>query len=121
MLAPAGWSTSELESERYRDIVDLSKMTRLEAEVQFIAIGLSHIHNEWTRVAAFFTNFLEKDANSILSPTDHDQLFYDDAIFSRSRRYFWAIDTLTQIDSYISDNIHQWAEYKKYRIQLNER
>ena len=117
VLAPARWSNTERELERYRDIVDLSKMTRLEAEVQFIAIGLSLICNEWAEVTDFFANILEEDANSILSPNDHDQLFYDDAVFSRSRRYFWAIDTLTQIDSYISDNIHQWTKYKEYRIQ----
>lgn len=97
--------------------MDLSKMTRLEAEVQFIAIGLSHICNEWANVAAFFTEVLERESNSILSPSEHDRLFFDDAVFSQSRRYFWAIDTLTQLESFITDNIHQWTEYKKYRIQ----
>ena len=52
-----------------------------------------------------------------MCPTDHDNLFFDDETFSRSRRYFWAIDCLSEFDVSISDNINQWNQYKAARLQ----
>lgn len=95
---------------------NLSEMTRLEAEVLFISSGMSHICNCWDLFVEFFNEILQQEQN-ILIPMKHDQLFYDDAVFSRSRRYFWAIDTLTQIDSLITDNIYKWTFYKKNWIE----
>lgn len=119
------WTILELTSARYwgikerlmdSDALDLSNLTKLEAEVVFLAIGLSNIVASWAALVEFFHDVLAGEEDSILSPTKHDQLFFDDAVFSRSRKYFWAIDTLTQIDSLITDNIVQWAEYKEQHV-----
>ena len=51
-----------------------------------------------------------------MQPNEHDNLLFDDGAFSRSRRYFWAIDCLSEFDVSISDNITQWELYKQARI-----
>lgn len=51
-----------------------------------------------------------------MQPAEHDNLLFDDGAFSRSRRYFWAIDCLSEFEASISDNIHQWESYKQARI-----
>ncbi len=51
-----------------------------------------------------------------MQPVNHDHLLFDDGAFSRSRRYFWAIDCLSEFEATISDNIAQWELYKKARI-----
>ena len=52
-----------------------------------------------------------------MKPTEHDNLLFDDGAFSRSRRYFWAIDCLSEFDVVVSDNIVQWELYRAARIQ----
>ena len=47
-----------------------------------------------------------------MQPNEHDNLLFDDEAFSRSRRYLWAIDCLSEFESAISDNINQWDLYK---------
>ena len=32
-----------------------------------------------------------------MDPSEHDNLLFDDGAFSRSRRYFWAIDCLSEV------------------------
>jgi hypothetical protein len=38
-------------------------------------------------------------------PDAHDSLLFDDDSFSRSRKYFWAINYLAELDTSISGNI----------------
>lgn len=118
MLRPC-WSrlSQNFELDHYKNSVNLSEMTRLEAEVYFISFGLSHIQNSWEPLVDLFHRRLQEEQNFILSPAKHDELFFDDAVFARSRRYFWTIDTLTQIESFITDNIYQCTGYRKGNIE----
>ena len=50
-----------------------------------------------------------------MKPAEHDNLLFDDGAFSRSRRYFWAIDCLSEFELSITDNIVQWELYKTAR------
>ena len=102
----------------YQDRVNLSEMTRLEAEVYFISMALRNICSSWEPLADFFNGLLQGEDN-ILSSASNDQLVYDEGVFSLSRTYFWAIDTLTRIESLITSNIHKWTSYKKDRIDAN--
>ena len=42
-----------------------------------------------------------------MNPEYHDSLLSDDKTFSRSKRYFWAIEFLEEAGNSISDNIYQ--------------
>lgn len=85
------------------------------AEMNLIAQGLGKIGDRWAEFHSFF-DFTLDGSDSLMNPTDHDNLLFDDGSFSRSRRYFWAIDCLSEFDLSISDNINQWELFKQIRV-----
>ncbi|KAL9023890.1 MAG: hypothetical protein Q9196_006898 [Gyalolechia fulgens] len=89
----------------------LGRLTRAGAEMNLIAQGLARISERWAEFQSFFDYILD-GGDSLMHPTDHDNLLFDDGSFSRSRRYFWAIDCLSEFEISISDNINQWELYK---------
>ena len=93
----------------------LGKLTSLGAEIHLIGQGLERITERWADFLSYF-DFILDGSDSLMKPTDHDNLLFDDGAFSRSRRYFWAIDCLTEFDLSITDNIVQWELYKAARL-----
>ncbi|KAL8648668.1 MAG: hypothetical protein Q9210_004849 [Variospora velana] len=89
----------------------LGRLTRAGAELNLIAQGLARISERWTDFQSFFDYILD-DGDSLMQPADHDNLLFDDGSFSRSRRYFWAINCLSEFETAITDNIAQWELYK---------
>ncbi|KAL8665373.1 MAG: hypothetical protein Q9202_002266 [Teloschistes flavicans] len=89
----------------------LGRLTRAGAELNLIGQGMARISEKWADFQSFFDYILD-DGDSLMQPTEHDNLLFDDGSFSRSRRYFWAIDCLAEFESAISDNINQWELYK---------
>lgn len=61
----------------------------------------------WNELLVYFDN-LFNEGKVFLNPDDHDALLVDDKVFSRSRKYFWALSCLTEFGKCIADNIHQW-------------
>ncbi|KAL9120721.1 MAG: hypothetical protein Q9187_002719 [Circinaria calcarea] len=99
--------------------LSLSQLTRLGAEMHLISQGLQRINDRWADFQAFFEYILDS-GDSLMQPTQHDNLLFDDGSFSRSRRYFWAIDCLAEFDLSITDNITQWELYRASRFSRVE-
>ncbi|MCJ1470220.1 hypothetical protein MMC07_008865 [Pseudocyphellaria aurata] len=93
----------------------LGRLTQQGAEMNLISQGLERISERWAAFQPFFESILD-GGDSLMQPAEHDNLLFDDGAFSRSRRYFWAIDCLSEFEASISDNIHQWELYKEARI-----
>lgn len=58
---------------------------------------------------------------AIFAPDQHDRLLFDDDAFSRSRLYFWAIDSLELFIPSIAANIQEWENFwtaRKIYFQL---
>ena len=85
------------------------------AEMNLIAQGLTKISERWAEFHSFF-DFTLDGSDSLMEPSEHDNLLFDDGAFSRSRRYFWAIDCLSEFNVSISDNINQWELFKQARV-----
>jgi hypothetical protein len=69
-----------------------------------VSSTLYELIERWENIVEYFTTLLgHKDTLS--DPDAHDSLLFDDDSFSRSRRYFWAINYLAQLDVIISGNI----------------
>ena len=94
----------------------LGRLTQLGAEMHIIGQGLQRISERWAEFQAFFEYILDS-GDSLMQPTQHDNLLFDDGSFSRSRRYFWAIDCLSEFDLSITDNIVQWQLFKNARVE----
>jgi len=95
---------------------NLGRLTHIGAELNIIGHGLEKISERWAAFQAHFDYTLLNSGNSLMHPTGHDNLLFDDGTFSRSRKYFWAIDCLSEFDINIGDNLTQWELYKAARI-----
>ncbi len=93
----------------------LGKLTQSGAELHLIGQGLEKITQRWADFLSYFDYILD-GGDSLMKPAEHDNLLFDDAAFGRSRKYFWAIDCLTEFDLSITDNIVQWELYKAARV-----
>ena len=93
------------------------RLTQLGAEMNLIGHGLARISERWTEFQTYFDYILDS-GDSLMQPTEHDNLLFDDGAFSRSRKYFWAIDCLSEFDISITDNLTQWELYKAARVPI---
>ena len=93
------------------------RLTRLGAEMNLIGHGLERISDRWSSFQTYF-DYILHNGDSLMNPAEHDNLLFDDGAFSRSRKYFWVIECLSEIDICISDNLTQWELYKSARIPL---
>lgn len=93
----------------------LSRLTQPGAELNLIGQGLERIADRWADFLSYFDYILD-GGDSLMKPAEHDNLLFDDGAFSRSRRYFWAIDCLSEFENSITDNLTQWELYKAARV-----
>ena len=94
----------------------LGKLTKVGAEMNIIGQGLERISDRWQDFQVFF-NYILDGGDSFMKPAEHDNLLFDDASFSRSRKYFWAIDCLSEFVTSIADNINQWELFREARVE----
>ena len=95
----------------------IGRLTKLGAEMNLIGQGLQRISDRWTDFQTFFEYILD-GGDSLMQPAQHDNLLFDDGAFSRSRRYFWAIDCLSEFETSITDNLTQWTLWKTARVDV---
>ena len=93
----------------------LGRLTQPGAELHLIGQGLERIADRWAGFLSYFDYILD-GGDFLMKPAEHDNLLFDDGAFSRSRRYFWAIDCLSEFELSITDNITQWELYKAARV-----
>ena len=93
----------------------LGKLSQTGAELKFIGQAMEKISERWADFQAYF-DFILDSGNSLMEPAEHDNLLFDDSAFSRSRKYFWAIESLSEFESTISDNLRQWELYRQARL-----
>ncbi|KAG8528932.1 uncharacterized protein KY384_006621 [Bacidia gigantensis] len=93
------------------------RLSRVGAEMNLIGHGLERISERWTDFQTYF-DYILHGGDSLMNPSEHDNLLFDDGAFSRSRKYFWVIECLSEFDICISDNLTQWELYKAARIPL---
>ena len=68
--------------------------------------AMMKIHFYWREILDYFDS-LVSERDTFLNPERHDSLLSDDETFSRSKKYFWAITTLKELDLSLSDNLLQ--------------
>ena len=95
----------------------LSQRRRIKSTFLIVvAVALQFAAMAWHRVARYFDELLN-EAETLLSPNQHDMLLIEDSTFKRSRRYVWAIDALSNFNERITEVVDVWEEYKS--LELN--
>jgi hypothetical protein len=80
------------------------------AILDLIFTGLSDAADSWEEIGKLLSPMLG-DQVTILNPEKHDGLLFDDNTFSRSRRYFWAVECLDVFLADIRDAVKQWEYF----------
>ena len=78
--------------------------------LDFIHRALSRAANEWAGLDPYFDR-LDAKRELIFDPEHHDGLLFDDRHFSRSRLYFWAINSLGRFIQDINITIERWERF----------
>lgn len=72
--------------------------------------SLQTVIDKWEEIADYFDGLLV-EKNGLLNPDYHDSLLTDDGAFTRSKKYFWAIEFLKEAETSILDNINQAGQF----------
>jgi hypothetical protein len=107
-LAPSHFR--RLDESIHRRRQDDPRTAPFTTAITLIEEALQHAANDWDRIANHFDLVLNQD-DSVFDPELHDRFLFDDASFSRSRYYFWLMDSLEGFTSAVSDAIHEWEVY----------
>ncbi|EAW19319.1 uncharacterized protein NFIA_092800 [Aspergillus fischeri NRRL 181] len=107
-LAPSHFG--RLDESIHRRRQDDPRTGPFTTAITLIEEALLHAANDWDRIANHFDLVLNQN-DSIFDPELHDRFLFDDASFSRSRYYFWLMDSLEGFTSAVSDTIHEWEVY----------
>jgi hypothetical protein len=67
----------------------------------------------WEQIACYMEGLLA-EKNGLLDPEYHDSLLTDDATFTRSKKYFWAIEFLIEAETSVLDNISQAKRFVEF-------
>lgn len=94
----------------------LGKLTPLGSEMALRSQGMKRISDRWAEFQSFF-DFILDHGDSLMQPSEHDNLLFDDGSFPRFRRYLRVIDCLSEFELSITGNIVQWEMYRDARIK----
>lgn len=84
-----------------------------------IDFSIRIVVQRWDKISEYFT-WLLGHRDTLSDPDAHDSLLFDDDSFTRSRRYFWAINYLAELDTSIAENIVQLKKFARENKSLRE-
>lgn len=70
----------------------------------------------WKRLERAMQMLVSQDEHSFMNPEEYVGLMYDDATFSRSRLYFWAIGTLSEFEKALAQYISQLELFHRANV-----
>ncbi|KAF7890698.1 hypothetical protein EAF00_009013 [Botryotinia globosa] len=77
---------------------DGTPQNALSTFFDYTIIAVPRMIQKWEQILEYFENLITEKI-AFLDPLKHDNLLVDDETFSRSKRYFWAISTLKELDA----------------------
>ncbi|KAG5301356.1 hypothetical protein I7I48_01338 [Histoplasma ohiense] len=112
--SPASYSsfhwTTILLSPQHLDLIHENLHWPPSAILVLIKNALQNAANSYENVCSHFASVLN-DQLAIFDLDEHDNLLFDDNTFSRSRCYFWVIDSLEAFKERIADAKKQWEDF----------
>ena len=101
----AYWTILLLTSSNY-----VIKTRRPNHGLGLIKQGLYGAIDAWEQLDRHFSQILDTH-DTVLKPEEHDQLLFDDDTFSRSRLFFWVMDSLEVFIPEIENTILEWEYF----------
>jgi hypothetical protein len=91
-----------------------------EALATMAQFSLRMVIMRWEKITEYFAWLVGHHRDILSDPDAHDGLLFDDDSFSRSRRYFWAINYLAELDNSISGNIVEVEKLASNRALMDQ-
>lgn len=104
-LGPPGWRESSYNPAKNAIGYMLHE---IQAAARLIAIG-------WEAIMNHFKELLDQEA-TFLESDQFVKLLFEDDTYSRSRRYFWILGSLQDIETTMKDSVTHWLDFKKLVI-----
>jgi hypothetical protein len=95
----------------------IREQTSQDVLLDLIEFTIHMVLERWQAVEKYF-GWLIGHREALSDPDAHDSLLFDDDTFSRSRKYFWAINYLAEMDTSIASNIAQLEPWIKTEKEL---
>lgn len=88
----------------------IAKQNAQDVLLDMIEFTMHMVIVRWRKVEEYFS-WLIGHRDTLADLEAHDSLLFDDDTFSRSRKYFWAINYLAELDISIAENIVQLERF----------
>ena len=98
-------STIDDVANQYWDVTQ--PKTATVSFLMLVYLSMLRISTAWRELVSYFDILFPAD-KVFMDPKAHDALLVDDGAFSRSRKYFWALTTLSEFEKVLKDTIDQW-------------
>jgi hypothetical protein len=110
VLLPSGRFTSQFDERQAQTIASKNfPLLVLMAQLCISALRSSWIG--WNSLVQYVDELLGT-GDEIFDLEAHDNLIFDDDLYTRSRRYFWAINCLNKSENAIGRNTKVWVAYR---------
>lgn len=77
-----------------------------------IFYSLQQAFHGWETLARFVNDLLGI-RDEIFDLEAHDDLIFDNDLYTRSRKYFWVINCLNESEKILAQNIQTWANFRR--------
>jgi len=119
LLSPSGFFVTPLNTNNSEETVDWRGISQQPSvphvELAFIVLALREVVDRWTELHNYVAMLLNDDAD-FMNPEEYVKFLFDDASYSRSKRYFWVIQCLKEFDVSLADNILQVELFQEARV-----
>jgi hypothetical protein len=82
---------------------------------QFSSFPLRSALDGWRTLAKYIDKPLGA-GDEIFGVEAHDNLIFDDDLYTRSRRYFWVINCLNDSETSLEYNVQVWTNYRDWEL-----
>ncbi|TGO47117.1 hypothetical protein BOTNAR_0543g00040 [Botryotinia narcissicola] len=111
--SPENWTvllltpvTTNIDTDLYEDGKQAVDREFLVAFSGIIDCSTRAVVHHWEVLANYFEKFLS-ESDTLLEPEFHDLLLVDDSKYSKSKKYFWALNILKEVESDVTAVISQ--------------
>lgn len=104
------------------DDFNCTEITRYSVSMQIHILDIvgnimTRFGRQWGDIENYMENrFGERNSFHLLHHEEHEQLLFDDATFSRSRQYFWAISAFEEFAVTLADTVEAWNHLREKAI-----
>ncbi|PMD46738.1 hypothetical protein L207DRAFT_220066 [Hyaloscypha variabilis F] len=117
LLPPERSRAREIETQLQTTICKNMPLAIVIADATFCI--LESMWKGWTTLIAYIDELL-RTGDEIFDLEAHDNLIFDDDLYTRSRRYFWVINCVNESTNLLQRNMQAWTKHREEILPLGQ-